>query len=72
MGERTQKVLLSLLTIAIFETLNHQGKKFIDKQIPDRRGAKDDLAEAALQAGARAAAVVVASVLGRRLASRRR
>jgi hypothetical protein len=72
MSEKMQTRLLSLLTVAIFLGLNRQVKKFIDKQIPERRGVEDDLLEATLQGAARLAAVVAASVLVRRLAGSRR
>ncbi len=72
MSEKMQTRLLSLLTVAIFLGLNRQVKKFIDKQIPERRGVGDDLLEATLQGAARLAAVVAASVLVRRLAESRR
>ena len=72
MSEKMQMRLLSLLTVAIFLGLNRQVKKFIDKQIPERRGVGDDLLEATLQGAARLAAVVAASVVVRRLAGSRR
>jgi hypothetical protein len=72
MSDRTQKILLTVLTIAVFEVLNHSAKKLLDEQVPERRGAGDDLTEASLQAVSRAAAVVAASVLVRTLANRRR
>ena len=72
MSEKMQTRLLSLLTVAIFLGLNRQVKKFIDKQIPERRGVEDDLLEATLQGAARLAAVVAASVVVRRLAGSRR
>ena len=72
MSEKMQTRLLSLLTVAIFLGLNRQVKKFIDKQIPERRGVGDDLLEATLQGAARLAAVFAASVLVRRLAGSRR
>ncbi len=72
MSEKMQTRLLSLLTVAIFLGLNRQVKKFIDKQIPERRGVGDDLLEATLQGAARLAAVVAASVVVRRLAGSRR
>lgn len=71
MSDRTQKILLTVLTIAVFEVLNHAAKRLLDEQIPERRGTGDDLTEASLQAVSRAAAVVAASVLVRRIASRR-
>ena len=72
MSEKMQARLLSLLTVAIFLGLNRQVKKFIDEQIPERRGVEDDLLEATLQGAARLAAVVAASVVVRRLAGSRR
>ena len=72
MSEKMQTRLLSLLTVAIFIGLNRQVKKFIDKQVPERRGVGDDLLEATLQGAARLGAVVAASVLVRRLAGSRR
>lgn len=72
MSEKMQTRLLSLLTVVIFLGLNRQVKRYIDKQIPERRGARDDLLEASLQGAARLAAVVAASVVVRRLAGPRR
>ena len=72
MSEKMQTRLLSLLTVVIFLVLNRQVKKYIDKQVPERRGARDDLLEATLQGAARLAAVVAASVVVRRLAGSRR
>ena len=72
MSEKTQTRLLSLLTVASFIGLNRQVKKFVDKQVPERRGVGDDLLEATLQGVARLGAVVAASVLVRRLAGSRR
>lgn len=72
MSEKMQTRLLSLLTVVMFLGLNRQVKKFIDKQVPERRGFGDDLLEATLQGAARLTAVVAASVLVRRLAGSRR
>jgi len=72
MSEKMQARLLSLLTVVIFLGLNRQVKKYIDKQVPERRGARDDLLEATLQGAARLAAVVAASMVVRRLAGSRR
>ena len=72
MSDKMQTRLLSLLTVAIFLGLNRQVKKFIDKQVPERRGVRDDLLEASLQGAARLAAVFAAAVLVRRLAGSRR
>jgi hypothetical protein len=72
MSDRTQKVLLTVLTIAVFEVLNHAAKRFLNERVPERRGAGEDFTEASLQAVARAAAVVAASALVRTIANRRR
>jgi hypothetical protein len=72
MSDRTQGLLLTLLTIAIFEALNHGAKGLLQERLPGRRGAGEDLTEASLQAVARAAAVIAASFLVRRFARGRR
>ena len=50
--------------------LNRPLKSMISEAVPERRGVRDDVMEAILQGIARMAAVVVASVLVRWLASR--
>ena len=68
MSDQTQRRLLTVLTIAIAMVLTRPVNRFIAEQIPERRGMRDDLTEAALQGLVRAAAFFVASLLVRRLA----
>jgi hypothetical protein len=72
MSDKTQKQLMTLLSIGISIGLSQPLARFIDKEIPERRGIKDDLTEAVLQGLVRAVALVVASVIVRRLAASRR
>ena len=71
MSEQTQRRLLTVLAIAIATVLTRPVNRFIDEQIPERRGVKDDLTEAALQGLVRAAAFFAASLVVRRLAGSR-
>jgi hypothetical protein len=72
MSDKTQKQLVTLLSIGISIGLSQPLARFIEKEIPERRGIKDDLTEAVLQGLVRAVALVVASVIVRKLASSRR
>jgi hypothetical protein len=72
MSDKTQKQLMTLLSIGISIALSQPLARFIEKEIPERRGIKDDLTEAILQGLVRAVALVVASVIVRRLAASRR
>jgi hypothetical protein len=72
MSDKAQRRLLSLLVIAIFLVLDTPLKKLVAEQVPERRGPKDDVAEAVLQGMARMVAVIVASALVRQLANQRR
>jgi hypothetical protein len=72
MSDKTQKQLVTLLSIGISIGLSQPLARFIEKAIPERRGIKDDLTEAVLQGLVRAVALVVASVIVRRLAASRR
>ena len=71
MSEQTQRRLLSVLTIAIAMVLTRPVSRYIAEEIPERRGIRDDLTEAALQGLVRAAAFFAASLLVRRLAGPR-
>jgi hypothetical protein len=71
MSEQTQRRLLTVLTIAIAMVLTRPVSRFIAEQIPERRGVKDDLTEAALQGVVRTIAFFTASLLVRRLAGSR-
>ncbi len=72
MDEQTQRRLLTLLSIVIGTMLSRPINNFIDEQIPERRGIKDDVTEAVLQGLVRIAAIFAASVIVRRLAQHRR
>ena len=71
MSEQTQRRLLTVLAIAIAMVLTRPVSRFIAEQIPERRGVKDDLTEAALQGVVRTIAFFTASLLVRRLAGSR-
>jgi hypothetical protein len=71
MSDKTQRRLLALLAIAIAMGLTRPVSRFIAEQIPERRGVKDDLTEAALQGLVRMVAFFAASLLVRQLAERR-
>lgn len=68
MSDQTQKRLVTLLAIVLAMGLTRPVDKFIDEQIPERRGVKDDLTEAALQGLVRMAAFFAASLVVRKLA----
>ena len=71
MSDKTQKRLVTLLSIGISIGLSQPLVRFIGEKIPERRGIKDDLTEAVLQGLVRTVALVIASVIVRRLASNR-
>ncbi len=72
MSDKTQKQLLTVLGIVLSQVLAQPFTRYIDKQIPERRGVRDDLKEAALKGVAKAGALVIASIIVRRLAASRR
>ena len=71
MSDQTQRRLLTVLAITIAMVLTRPVSRFIEEQIPERRGVGDDLKEAALQGLVRAAAFFAASLFVRQLAGRR-
>jgi hypothetical protein len=71
MSEETQRRLLTVLAIGIAMVLSRPVDRYIDEHIPEHRGIKDDLAEAALQGLVRAAAFFVASLIVRLIAGAR-
>ena len=71
MSEKTQRRLLTVLAIAIAMVLTRPVSRFIEEEIPERRGIRDDLTEAALQGLVRMTAFFTASLLVRRLAGPR-
>ncbi len=72
MSDKTQKRLLTLLSIGISVGLSQPLTRFIGEQIPERRGIRDDLTEAILKGLTRTVALVVASIIVRQLAASRR
>jgi hypothetical protein len=72
MSDKTQQRLMTLLSIAISIGLSQPLTRFIGEKIPERRGIRDDVTVAVLQGLVRAVALVVASVIVRRLAASRR
>ena len=71
MSDQTQRRLLTLLVVVMTVVLTRPVKKLVAEQIPERRGVRDDLTEAALQGLVRMTAVFAASLLVRRLAGSR-
>jgi len=70
MNDKRQRQLVTALSIVIAMVLTKPITRYIDEAIPERRGIKDDLLEAALQGLVRATAIFSASVLVRKLVSR--
>ncbi len=70
MSDKNQKLLTTGLSIVLSQVLARPLTQFIDEQIPERRGVRDDLAEAVLKGTTRMVAFFIASVLVRKLASR--
>jgi hypothetical protein len=72
MSDKTQKRLLTLLSIGISIGLSQPLARFIGEQIPERRGIRDDVTEAVLKGLVRAVALTIASVVVRQIAASRR
>lgn len=72
MSDKTQRQLVTILGIVGSQILAQPLTRFIGEQIPERRGIKDDLAEALVKGIARIAALTLASILVRQIATRRR
>ncbi len=72
LSDKTQKRLLTLLSIGISVGLSQPLTRFIGEQIPERRGIKDDVTEAVLKGLVRVVALVAASVIVRQIAASRR
>ncbi len=71
MDDRTQKLLLTALSVGLSALLSRPFTNMISEAIPQRRGVRDDVAEAVLKGATRAVAVIVASAVVRWLAGRR-
>lgn len=72
MSDKTQRRLVTLLAIALAMGLSKPITRYISEEIPERRGIKDDMLEAALQGMVRMVALFLASVVVRQVALRRR
>ena len=72
MSDKTQKRLMTVLSIGISLALSQPLTRFIGEQIPERRGIRDDVTEAVLKGAARTVALVIASILVRQIAASRR
>ncbi len=72
MSDKAQRRLLSLLVVATFIALQIPLKRLVAEQVPEKRGPKEDVAEAVLQGAARMVAVIFASAFVRGLAQQRR
>ena len=72
MSDKTQKRLLTLLSIGISIGLSQPLTRFISQEIPERRGIRDDVTEAVLKGLVRAVALTLASVIVRQIAPSRR
>ena len=72
LSDKTQKRLMTLLSIGISVGLSQPLTRFIGEQIPERRGIRDDVTEAALKGLVRVVALVAASVIVRQIAASRR
>lgn len=70
MNDKTQRMLVTGLSIVLSQVLARPLTKFIDEQIPERRGVKDDLMEAFLKGSTRMVALFLASIVVRKLASK--
>ena len=72
MSDGTQKMLVTAIGIVGSQILARPLTRFIAEQVPERRGVRDDVLEAALKGLARTIALAIASVLVRKLALSRR
>lgn len=72
MNDKAQKRLLSLLVVATFVALQTPLKRLLAQQVPEKRGPREDVAEAVLQGAAKMVAVIFASTFVRGMANQRR
>jgi hypothetical protein len=72
MSDKAQQRLLTILSIVISIGLSQPLTRFIEEEIPERRGIRDDLTEAVLKGVVRAVALTLASVIVRQIAASRR
>ena len=67
MSDKMQRRLVTILSTVVALYLSGPMNRFIDEQIPERRGIKDDMLESALQGLVRGVAIFVSSVVVRLL-----
>ncbi len=72
LSDNTQKQLVTVLGIVGSQILAQPLTRFIEEQVPERRGLKGDLTEAVLKGLVRVVAATLASILVRQLALRLR
>lgn len=72
MSDKRQRQLMTLISLVVATVISQPITNYIAEQIPERRGIKDDLLEAALQGLVRAIAIFGASLAVRQIAGRRR
>ena len=72
MTDKRQRQLMTLISLVLATLISQPITNYIAEQIPERRGIKDDLLEAALQGLVRAIAIFAASLVVRQIAGRRR
>jgi hypothetical protein len=71
MSDKRQRQLMTLISLVLATVISQPITNYIAEQIPERRGIKDDLLEAALQGLVRAIAIFAASLVVRQIADRR-
>lgn len=73
MSEKAQTRLLTVLTIAVFEIAKGPlSSILLAEKVPGNRGPNEDVVDAAVQAGVRMIAVILASALVRQLANQQK
>lgn len=73
MSEKAQTRLLTVLTIAVFEIAKGPlSNILLAEKVPGNRGPNEDVVDAAVQAGVRMIAVILASALVRQLANQQK
>jgi hypothetical protein len=71
MDDRTQRMLMRAISLILSQALAQPLTSFIGEKIPERRGIKDDIAEAVLKGATRTVAYFIASVIVRKIAASR-
>lgn len=71
MTDKRQRQLVTLISLVLATVISQPITNYIAEQIPERRGIKDDLLEAALQGLVRAVSIFGASLVVRQIAGRK-